>query len=100
LSQVVFSCAVLTRLFFSFASLLLFLIIILFFLPLQCAAFLLEEPPPLANASATGLIAQITSLVSALRQPHIWKPLLFFFAQNAIVPSCSQVQLKFSCTTH
>ena len=38
----------------------------------------------------------LTSLSSALSQPSIWRPLLFFLLHNALVPSCSQAMFFFS----
>lgn len=77
---------------------------VVFVLTASCPALVLlasralTEPPVAATAAVTGLAAvrkQGAALLGALRQPAIWRPLLFFLLQHALVPSPSQAMLFF-----
>mmetsp|Transcript_15722 Transcript_15722/g.31334 ORF Transcript_15722/g.31334 Transcript_15722/m.31334 type:complete len:455 (-) Transcript_15722:157-1521(-) len=61
-------------------------------LSLLAAALLPEK----RNTVATSVKLQVTSLISALKQPRIHRPLAFFFLQSALVPSVNQAMLFFS----
>jgi len=79
---------------------------LIFLLSASCPALVLfasrtlDEPKPAAGAAApaTTLAAvrgQLSSLAGALCTPAIWRPLLFFMLQNALVPSFSQAWFFF-----
>jgi Na+/melibiose symporter-like transporter len=68
-------------------------------LVLLASRALVEEPAPAGRATTTGVRAmrrQLGSMYDALRTPAIYLPLLFFFLQGAIVPSCSQAMYFFA----
>jgi len=52
--------------------------------------------PEKRSQGVAGVKTQITSLISALRQPRIHRPLAFFFLQYALVPSVSETMLFFA----
>lgn len=68
-------------------------------LVLVASFFVIEEAKETSTSTAKNLQEvmwhQIGSLFDALRQPTIWRPLLFFMLQNALVPSCSQAMMFF-----
>jgi len=68
-------------------------------LVLLASRALSETPLPVGKAGSSGLSAlrhQLSLLAAALRSPSIFKPLLFFLAQSAIVPDLSQAFFFFS----
>ena len=73
---------------------------IVFLLTATCPALVLLAAAALAErraidaAAPAGVGAQLQALWGALRLPAVWKPLLFFFLQNALVPSCGQATLS------
>lgn len=65
-------------------------------LVLVSAGFLSESRSAEQKQGGGAAVAtQIRALFGALRQPSIYRPLIFFFLSNALVPSCGQAMLFF-----
>jgi len=50
----------------------------------------------IAKAGYEAVGRQLTAVSSALSQPLIWRPMLFFFLSHALVPSCKQALFFFT----